>query len=90
MKSTGIVRKMDELGRFVIPMELRRTLGIGKKDQLEVFVDGDHIILRKYAPGCFFCGSANNLEYVLSKQICRSCTTQIAQFQHLRDKVKAK
>lgn len=54
MKSTGIVRKVDELGRIVIPMELRKSLGISEKDPMEIFVDGDQIILRKYAPGCVF------------------------------------
>ncbi|MFJ8100390.1 AbrB/MazE/SpoVT family DNA-binding domain-containing protein [Lysinibacillus sp. NPDC096212] len=48
MKSTGIVRKVDDLGRVVIPIELRRTLGIGEKDSLEIFIDGDRIILKKY------------------------------------------
>ncbi len=61
MKSTGIVRKVDELGRIVIPKELRGTLGIGTKDALEIFVDGDKIILGKYAPGCNGCG-----EYVVA------------------------
>lgn len=56
MKATGIVRKVDELGRVVIPIELRRTLGIGEKDPLEIFVDGEEIILRKYEPCCVLCG----------------------------------
>lgn len=54
MKSTGIVRKVDELGRIVLPVELRRTLGISEKDQLEIFVDGSSIVLRKYCPTCVF------------------------------------
>ena len=55
MKSTGIVRKVDELGRIVIPIELRRTLDIDIKDALEIYVDGDQIILKKYEPACIFC-----------------------------------
>ena len=55
MKSTGIVRKVDELGRIVLPIELRRTLGIEEKDRIEIFVDGESIILRKYQPACIFC-----------------------------------
>ena len=55
MKSTGVVRRVDELGRIVIPMELRRTLNIGEKDPLEIFVAEDMIILKKYTPGCIFC-----------------------------------
>jgi transcriptional pleiotropic regulator of transition state genes len=50
MKSTGIVRKVDELGRVVIPIELRRTLGIAEKDSLEIYVDDERIILKKYKP----------------------------------------
>ena len=57
MKSTGVVRKVDELGRIVIPIELRRTLGIGEKDALEIYVDADTIILKKYLPACIFCNT---------------------------------
>ena len=56
MKSTGIVRKVDELGRVVLPIELRRTLDIAEKDALEIYVDSDRIVLRKYEPACIFCG----------------------------------
>ncbi|MDR1193586.1 MAG: AbrB/MazE/SpoVT family DNA-binding domain-containing protein, partial [Peptococcaceae bacterium] len=63
MKSTGIVRKVDELGRVVIPIELRRTLGIDLKDALEIYVDEEKIILKKYEPACIFCGSANNVHH---------------------------
>ena len=52
MKATGVVRKVDELGRIVIPIELRRTLNIGEKDLLEIYVDKNHIILKKYEPAC--------------------------------------
>ena len=55
MKSTGIVRKVDELGRIVLPIELRRTLGIEEKDRIEFFVEGESVILRKYQPACIFC-----------------------------------
>ena len=64
MKATGIVRKVDELGRIVIPRELRRTLGINEKDPVEIYTDGKGIILRKYAPGCAFCGSVNGIRYI--------------------------
>lgn len=57
MKSTGMVRKIDKLGRVVIPMELRRTMGIDEKDPLEIYVDGEKIVLQKYRPGCIFCGT---------------------------------
>ncbi len=73
MKSTGIVRKVDELGRVVIPIELRRTLDIAEKDALEIYVDGDKIILRKYEPACIFCGEANDVENFRGKKVCRRC-----------------
>lgn len=74
MKSTGIVRKVDELGRVVLPIELRRTLGIDEKDALEIYVDSDKIILKKYEPACVFCGNAENVQNFKGKNICRECT----------------
>ncbi len=73
MKSTGIVRKVDELGRVVIPIELRRTLGIDIKDALEIYVDGEHIIFKKYQPACIFCDSATDVTNYRGKLICREC-----------------
>jgi len=73
MKSTGIVRKVDELGRVVIPIELRRTLGIEEKDALEIYVDGEHIILKKYEPACIFCDDARNVIVYKGKNICTNC-----------------
>ena len=61
MKSTGVVRRVDELGRIVIPIELRRTLDIAEKDALEIYVDGEQIILKKYEPACIFCGDARDV-----------------------------
>jgi transcriptional pleiotropic regulator of transition state genes len=79
MKSTGIVRKVDELGRVVIPIELRRTLGIDEKDSLEIYVDGEKIILKKYEPACIFCGNAEDVINYRGKNICRECLGQLAQ-----------
>lgn len=73
MKSTGIVRKVDELGRVVIPIELRRTLGIEEKDALEIYVDSEKIILKKYEPACIFCGNAEGITNFRGKNICREC-----------------
>lgn len=75
MKSTGIVRKVDELGRVVIPIELRRTLSIEEKDALEIYVDQDRIILRKYEPSCacVFCGNADKVTKFKGKNICADC-----------------
>ena len=73
MKSTGIVRKVDELGRVVIPIELRRTLGIDEKDALEIYVDSEKIILKKYEPACVFCGNALDVKKYRGKQVCKDC-----------------
>ena len=70
MKSTGIVRKVDELGRIVLPIELRRTMDIAEKDAIEIYVDGASIILRKYEPTCIFCGDAKNVINYRGKNIC--------------------
>jgi len=73
MKSTGVVRRVDELGRIVIPIELRRTLDIAEKDALEIYVDGEQIILKKYEPACIFCGDARDVSNYKGKNICKSC-----------------
>lgn len=73
MKSTGIVRRVDELGRVVIPIELRKTFDIEEKDALEIYVDGDTIILKKYEPACIFCGEYKNVITFKGKLICRDC-----------------
>lgn len=77
MKSTGIVRKVDELGRIVIPKELRTTLYIDSKDPLEIFTEDDTIILRKYQPSCIFCGQSKNMTHYNSKNICKICVDDI-------------
>ncbi|MDD4188580.1 MAG: AbrB/MazE/SpoVT family DNA-binding domain-containing protein [Eubacteriales bacterium] len=77
MKSTGIVRKVDELGRVVLPIELRRTLEIAEKDPMEVFVDGSTIILKKYEPSCIFCGDARDVTTYMGKRICPSCIREL-------------
>ena len=73
MKSTGIVRKVDELGRVVIPIELRRTLNIDVKDALEIYVDAEKIILKKYEPACIFCGNADQVKHYKSRIVCEEC-----------------
>jgi len=80
MKSTGIVRKVDELGRVVLPIELRRTLNIDIKDSLEIYVENDSIVLRKYEPSCIFCGSARSLKVFSSKNVCRECVRNMNKY----------
>ncbi|WP_461615762.1 AbrB/MazE/SpoVT family DNA-binding domain-containing protein [Clostridium sp. Marseille-QA1073] len=77
MKSTGIVRRVDELGRIVIPIELRRTLDIEIKDALEIYVDKDQIILKKYEPACIFCGNARDITNYKGKNICNECLEEL-------------
>ena len=77
MKSTGIVRKVDELGRIVLPIELRRTLDIAEKDPLEIYSDGSSIVLKKYEPACIFCGSAKDVIHYKEKNICASCMKEL-------------
>lgn len=77
MKSTGIVRKVDELGRVVLPIELRRTLNIDIKDALEIYVENDSIILKKYEPSCIFCGSSEGIKEFKGKNICGACYEEI-------------
>ncbi len=79
MKSTGIVRKVDELGRVVLPIELRRTLGIAEKDALEIYVDQEKIILKKYEPACVFCSNASEIQIFHGKNVCRECATAMGE-----------
>jgi len=78
MKSTGIVRRVDELGRIVLPIELRRTLEIAEKDALEIYVDGESVILKKYQPACIFCGNAKDVVNYKGKNICPACMKELS------------
>ncbi len=77
MKSIGIVRKVDELGRIVLPIELRRTLDIAVRDELEIYLDDDKVVLRKYEPSCIFCASSRHLVSYEGKNICSECAKKI-------------
>ena len=77
MKSTGIVRKVDDLGRIVLPKELRKVLNIDERDPLEIFVDGNYIMLQKYEPSCIFCGNAEKVISYKGKNICQSCMGEL-------------
>ena len=73
LKSTGIIRKVDELGRIVLPIELRRTLDIAERDELEIYLDGDKIVLQKFEPSCIFCSSSYRLVSYHGKNVCQEC-----------------
>ena len=78
MKDTGMVRKVDELGRIVLPKELRKTLEIHERDTLEIYVDGSSVVLRKHLPGCVLCGEAANVLPVGGKLVCVGCARKLA------------
>ena len=73
MKSTGIVRRMDELGRIVLPVELRRTLDIAERDELEIYLDDDKVVLKKYEPSCVFCAALRGLVTFRGRNVCMEC-----------------
>ena len=77
MKSTGIVRKVDELGRVVLPISIRKIMDINIKDPVEIFTDEDKIILKKYQPSCVFCANADNIVFFNGKRICEDCLKKI-------------
>ena len=77
MKSTGIVRKVDELGRIVLPIELRRTLNIELRDPVEIYVDGQSIVLRKHEPTCVFCGGSKKFVSFKGKNVCAACKQEL-------------
>ena len=77
MKSTGVTRQIDELGRFVLPVEIRRALNINLKDYLEIHVENDSIVLRKHQPACLFCGNAEDNTLFEGKRICRTCLEKL-------------
>ena len=79
MKATGIVRKVDELGRVVIPIELRNKFDIKVKDPIEIFVDSNAIVLKKYEPNCIFCGNSKDKDLVKynDKLVCKKCIEKL-------------
>jgi len=87
MKSTGMVRKVDELGRVVIPIELRRTFDIRERDAMEIFIDAEKIILKKYQPACVFCGDASDVQHYKGKLVCRSCALDM--FENVKEEETA-
>ena len=82
MKATGIVRRVDELGRVVIPIEIRNKFDIFERDQIEIFVDGSSIILKKFEPNCIFLGNTENLLKYKDKMVCEKCSKEIFQLKN--------
>jgi len=79
LKNTGIKRKVDELGRIVIPIEIRSKLEIETKDEIEIYVDNEKIILKKYEPNCIFCGNTKEISKFKDKLVCQKCITKIGE-----------
>lgn len=86
MKATGIIRRVDELGRVVIPIEIRNQFNIVEKDTIEIYVDDSSIILKKYEPNCIFCGNINNLVEYKNKLVCKSCSNKLNSLQQKNNK----
>ena len=80
MKSTGIIRKVDELGRIVLPVELRRSLDIEVRDELEIYLENDRIVLQKFEPSCVFCASSHGLVTYRGKNVCQECIRNLNVF----------
>jgi len=78
MRATGIVRRIDALGRVVLPVELRRALDLGKEDGLEIAIDGEDIVLVKHVPRCIFCGQERDLTAFRDRLVCTDCLAAIA------------
>ncbi len=77
MKSTGILRSIDELGRIVLPKSMRQNLDISERDQLEIYTDGDRIILRKHQPSCIFCDRTEGVVFFNGKRVCEACLEEL-------------
>ena len=80
MKSLGIVRKVDELGRIVLPKELRTKFDIAERDALEIYTEDDKIILKKYEPSCTFCGDAKDVFPFKGRNVCPSCVKELLSY----------
>lgn len=79
MKSTGMIRKVDDLGRIVLPVEIRRSLGIVERDELEIYVEEDRVVLKKFEPRCIFCGSSDLFVTYMGKNVCKKCAQRLGQ-----------
>ena len=86
MKSTGIIRRVDELGRVVIPIEIRNQFNIVEKDPIEIYVEGSTIILKKFEPNCIFCGNTKDLLSYHDKLVCKKCADKIGRLEEKNKK----
>ena len=77
MKSTGMIRPVDQLGRIVLPIELRRMLDIQCKDAIEIYIENHAIVLKKYRPSCIFCNSMDGVVRFKGKPVCKACIEEL-------------
>ncbi len=80
MRAANAVRLVDELGRVVLPIELRRNLNIDIKDPLEIYVNGNEIFLKKYIPKCIFCESEEDVVKKIGKNVCHKCIVEVSRY----------
>ena len=85
MKSTGIIRRVDELGRVVIPIEIRNKFQIAEKDPIEIYVEGSSIIIKKFEPNCIFCGSTKDLVEYKDRLVCSKCAENLNQLRESKE-----
>lgn len=78
MKSSGIVRRLDELGRIVLPKELRNKLNLKTRDSLEIYTEDSMIILKKYEPACIFCNDADEIINFNGRNVCINCIKELS------------
>ena len=86
MKTTGLVRNLDEMGRLVLPKELRRKLGLQEREPVEFFIDGQQIVIKKHQKTCVFCGADDNLLQFKEKTVCESCVGDLHLIKTISDK----
>lgn len=77
MKPAGVVRKVDQLGRIVLPKSLRKRYLMNEGDPVEILVQGDHIILERYRPKCVFCGNMVEVSEFKERHICGVCLAEM-------------
>jgi len=78
LKPAGVVRKVDQLGRIVLPKSLRKRYQMNEGDPVEILVQGDHIILERYHPRCVFCGSIDDVREFKERYLCSACITEMS------------
>ncbi len=77
MRATGVVRRVDQLGRIVLPKKLRKEFEFNEKNDIELLIDGDTIVLRKFMPSCVFCNTRDDVNVYKGRNICEKCMDEL-------------